>query len=95
MGSLKTVVEIKGVLRHQKQMIKTDNGLILLAIQYNQLNFKTSAPVTSWWVGSIPMYFRHYNFNKLQPIDQKITFGFSVPVGDLVGDFLQAYLLRF
>jgi len=23
------------------------------------LRFKTSAPVTSWWVGSIPMHFRH------------------------------------
>ena len=23
------------------------------------LVFKTSAPVTSWWVGSIPMHFRH------------------------------------
>ena len=23
------------------------------------LDFKSSVPVTSWWVGSIPMHFRH------------------------------------
>ncbi len=26
------------------------------------LVFKTSAPVTSWWVGSIPMHFRHMSY---------------------------------
>jgi hypothetical protein len=33
--------------------------VILLDICYRAGDFKTSAPVTSWLVGSIPMHFRH------------------------------------
>ena len=29
------------------------------------LVFKTSAPVTSWWVGSIPMHFRQLSLKSL------------------------------
>ncbi len=42
---------------HQSEVPRRLVGLLV---------FKTSAPVTSWWVGSIPTHFRQYNFNNLQ-----------------------------
>ena len=37
--------------------------------------FKTSAPVTSWWVGSIPMHFRH---NYLKSLALPFSFSFQI-----------------
>jgi hypothetical protein len=52
------------------------------------LVFKTSVPVTSRQVGSIPMHFRHNKINNLRiPIEQLVIQS-SGPVGDLVGDLI-------